>query len=228
MPTEITNSKYRLSKKGGATEVILFAHGSWSTADGKLFVPKGMVVNFYCAHGVFGTKGVPIAESKMGGVDNPIPTSVLAGIMTSFTTEKWSADRLDQAILDAKADANAIGLGADMQVVNHVLGQGFGNRQKVYNYTLGHDGPDPNDRRAENLWASHQKSTAPVDLLIMKPGATGHLASAISFARSKGEKYTVFHYLPCRHIDKNDAKSMRTVTAKLDFEGGEFIKTDIL
>ncbi len=227
MPTEITNSKFRLSKMGGSTEVVLFAHGSWCTANGKMYVPKGMVVNFYCAHGVFGTKGVPIAENKMGA-EPTISQSVMTDLMNRMNTEKWSTDRLEQEILEAKASANSQGLSADMQIVESVLGRGFGNRQKVYNYTLAHDGPNPNDTRAENLWRTHQKSTAAVDLLIMKDGTDSNLANAVSFARSKGEKYTVFHFLPCRHIDKNDAKSMRTVTAKLDFGDGEFIETSIL
>src|SRR5713226_6636347 len=150
MPTEVSNSKYRLSKMGGSTEVMLFAHGSWCTNDGKLFVPKGMVVHFYCAHGVFGTKGVPIGENLMGGVDNPLPPSVVIALMERKDREAWSNDELDEAILDAKAEVNSQGLGADMQVVDSVRGKGFGNRQKVYNYTIAHDGPQPNDKRAES------------------------------------------------------------------------------
>src|SRR5262249_10927533 len=148
--------------------------------------------------------------------------------MQRMKTENWTTDQMNQEILNAKAHANSQGVGADMQIVESVTGKGFGNRQKVYNYSLSHDGPNPNDTRAEQLWNSHQKSTTAVDLLIMQPGATGHLASAISFARSKGEKYTVFHYLPCRHVDTNDTKSMRTVTAQMDFGDGEFIETSVL
>ncbi len=228
MPTEVSNSTFRLSKTGGATEVMLFAHGAWNTKCGKLFVPNGMVINFYCIHGVFGTKGVPIGENLMGGVDNPIPQSVLATILERKTTEKWSNDRLDQEILLAKATANSGGLGDEMQVVEAVEGKGFGNRQKVYNYALSHDGPHPKDMRAENLWQHHQKAGAAVDLLIMKPGAESDLVGAIKFARSKGEKYQVFHYLPCRYIDNNDVKAMKTMAVDLPGMEGEFIETSVL
>ncbi len=229
MVTEVSNTKYRLSKKGGATEVILFAHGSWCTADGKMFVPKGMAVHFYSAHGTFGTKGIPIAEHMLGTTtDAPLPQSVLANLMQGKQTEAWDNDRMEQEILLAKGNANAQGLAQAMQICETVTGKGFGNRQKVYNYSLSHDGPDPNDTRAESLFRNHAQSPAAIDLLIMQRGATGHLASAVSFARSKGEKYTVFHFLPCRYIDAKDTQSMRTVTATFDMEEGEFIETTLL
>ena len=78
---EFEDNNYKLRTKAGSTEVMLFAHGGWCTANGKVFVPEGMVVRFYCAHGVFGTKGLPIGEGLMGGTNNPIPTSVQAGIL---------------------------------------------------------------------------------------------------------------------------------------------------
>lgn len=193
-----------------------------------MFVPKGMVVSFYCAHGAFGTKGVGIAEYKMGA-EVALPQVVLSDLMQRKTTENWAVERLDQEILLAKANANAQGLGSDMQIVDSVAGKGFGNRQKVYDYTLSHAGPNPTDRRAEDLWNTHSKAGANIDLIIMKAGAVGHLSSAVSFARAKGEKYQVFHYLPCRHVDSNDAKSSRTVTANLSFgKGVDFIETSVL
>src|SRR5262249_187565 len=129
---------------------------------------------------------------------------------------------VDEAVRQAKGDANSQGLSPDMQIVNSVTGKGLGNRQKVYNYSLSHEGPSPNDRRAEDLWNAHQGSNNTIDLLIMKPHTRGHLASAISFARSV-EKYTTFHYLPCRHVDTNDRKSMATVADFSNaFAGQEF------
>ena len=212
MPTEVTNSKYRLRKMGGSRVVILFCHGAWSTNDGKIFVPNGMAIHFYSAHGQYGTKGAPLFNNLTGlaSADNPIPQSILQSIMTRRVNENWSNERLDQEILVAKAEANAQGAGESMDIVESVQGKRFGSRQKVYNYELSYTGPEPNDQRAENFWRSHQRSRAAVDLLIMQPGAEGHLESAIRFARSKGEKYTVFHFLPCRWIDQNDRKSMRT------------------
>jgi hypothetical protein len=73
---EYSDTNYRLRTRGGSREVMLFAHGGWCKVNGKLFVPSGMAVRFYCAHGVFGTKGVPIGEGLMGGTNNPMPTSV--------------------------------------------------------------------------------------------------------------------------------------------------------
>jgi hypothetical protein len=148
--------------------------------------------------------------------------------MERMVEEKWSDLEFNQAILDAKAEVNSQGLSPDMELVESVKGKGFGQRQKVYNYALSHKGPQPNDVRAEKLWEDHKISTTAVDLLIMKPGAEDSLAGAISFARSNGEKYKVFHFLPCRHIDQNDTKSMRTVTADLTFGGKEYMETSVM
>ena len=135
-------------------------------------------------------------------------------------TKGWSKEKLDEeldkAILHAKADVNASGMSDSMNVVELVRGQGFGARQEVYNYNLGYTGPSGDEQRFERLFTQHQGGTgsAAVDLMIMQPQATGHLASAIKFARSH-TKYVVFHFLPCRYVNPKDAKAMRTVPVDL-------------
>lgn len=179
---------------------------------------------------MFGTKGVPIAE-RMMGADSPLSQAVLAALFQRKSAEQWSDARLDQEILEAKGAANSQGTPNEMQVVDQVQGKGFGRRQKVYNYLLAHNGPSPNDRRAENLWETHSNANAAIDLLIMQQDAEGHLASAIDFALDKGEKYQGLHFLPCRYIAADDTKSMRTVVANVgsdNFGGGDFKRTTVV
>lgn len=227
----VTSDKYRLSKNGGATQVILHCHGGWSTDDGKLFVPAGMVVNFYSAHGQFGTRGQSIAESLLGAQDStPLDSHVIQQLFQQKSLQGWSDSDLDRAILRAKGEANSRGIGQSMEICEAVRGRGLGNRQKVYNYNLSYTGPRDNEQVLESLFLQHQQGilSDTIDLLIMQKNAAGHLKSAISFARSKGQKYTVFHFLPCRWVDATDAKSMRTVNLPTDFGGEEFIETSVL
>jgi hypothetical protein len=227
----VTNDKYRPSKNGGATQVILHCHGGWSTADGKLFVPAGMVVNFYSAHGQFGTRSQSIAETLLGAQDStPLDPHVIQQLFQQKEQEGWSNSDLDKAILRAKGEANSQGMGPSMELCEAVRGRGLGNRQKVYNYTLSYKGPRDDEQALESLFLQHQQGTlsGTIDLLIMQKNATGHLKSAISFARSKGQKYTLFHFLPFRWVDAKDAKSMRTVNLPKDFGGEEFIETSVL
>lgn len=227
-----TNKRYRLSKNGGATQVILFCHGGWSTSDGHVTVPSGMVINFYSAHGQFGTKSQVLAESLLGAQssNDGLDQATLMTLMRQMEAQRWTPEQLDQAILDAKANANAQDMAQSMQVYESVAGGGrFRNRQRVYDYALSYSGPRDSEQSMENLLVQHQNGmlSQDIDLLVMKPGKTGHLKSAMSFARSKGESYSQFHFLPCRYVDASDEKSMRTVVLP-DFGDEDFIETSVL
>jgi hypothetical protein len=227
----VTNPKYRLSKNGGASQVILSCHGGWSTNDGKVFVPSGMVMHFYSAHGQFGTRGQAISEKMLGASQNTgLDQVTMSRLMNEMDKKKWSPEQLDEEILKAKASVNSLDMAQSMQIVDSVAGKGLGSRQKVYNYCLAYKGPRESEQPLENLFALHQKGTLDnqIDLMIMQPGAVGHLESAIAFARSKGEKYTAFHFLPCRYVDATDTKSMKTVNLPKDFGGEDFKQTSVL
>jgi hypothetical protein len=227
----VTGTKYRLSKNAAATQVILVCHGGWSSGDGYVYVPKGMLMKFYSAHGQFGTRTQSIAENLLGAqAQVSVDPATLARLMQDVASGRLTPDQLDQAILDAKAQANAGGIGESMQVYEEVRGQGLGNRQKVFNYSLSYKGPRDSEASMEALFNQHQGGTlaADIDMLVMQPGASGHLASAIAFALDKGGKYGAFHFLPCRWVDDKDKKAMRTVNLPKDFGGEAFIQTSVL
>lgn len=238
--TVFSNAQYRLSAKGGSAEVILFCHGGWTTDDGKVIVPEGMVVHFYSAHGQFGTKGVPIASSLLGvpyADDTPLPFSIYDALLKRQKAENWSDERLDEEALQAKARANSQGKGESMEIYESVTGgrtgprglSGKRKRQKVYNYNLAYNGPSTSEMRMESLFLNHEASTKNIDLMIMQKNAVGHLVDALSFALTAGEDYTVFHFLPCRFVEAADKKAMKTVgNLMAGLEGVKFIETSLL
>ena len=223
-----SDSKYRLSKNGGASQIILFCHGAWSTSDGKVYVPKGMVVNFYGAHGQFSTQSQTIAETALGAQASGgnLDQRVLLDLMNQKEEQGWSMLELDAEIERAKANVNAHDMAQSMQVYETGGGR-LG--QKVYNYSLSYSGPRDNEQALESLFTQHQQGglDTNIDLMVMNKGASGHLKSALKFALSNGEKYTIFHFLPCRYVDASDKKSMRTVHLP-DFGDEDFIETSVL
>ena len=226
----VTNSNFRLSKNGGATNIILVAHGGWSKGDGKVYVPNGMVIHFYAYHGQFNTQAVPRAENLLGAANND-PAIDFSRIINESMEKKWTPEQIDEAMLQAKASVNSKGGGDLMHIEESVRGRGLGSRQKVYNYVLAYRGPrDALTQPTENLFAQHQQGAlnSQFDLMIMQPDATSLLSEAIGFARSHGEKYTVFHYLPCRWVDNTDVKSMRTVNIPMTLAGRDMSNENTL
>lgn len=208
MPTtRITKNKFRLSKNANATEVVLLCHGSWTVANGYTLVPSGMTVNFYSAHGQFGTQSNNIAMQLFGeSSDAPLPPSEIAKLQGLGSRE------FDAALLAAKARINATTDPLSM-IVDSVGGGAL--RAQVYDYTLGYFGPRDSEAELERIWDQHRQGaySPNVDLIVMEKNTSRQrrLSDAIAFAMSKGN-YAAFHYLPCRHVAASDTEAMRSVS----------------
>jgi hypothetical protein len=221
--TVYTGKKFRLSKFSGSREVVLLCHGDWCQAYGYADVPDGMVMRFYSAHGTFGTQATSLAERilGMGSKDSPISMAEQERIMS------LPAEKQEEALKEAKARVNAQGNPLSM-VVEAVEGK---LEVKVYDYRLAYKGPRDSEECTEGVWRRHHAGNCNgnVDLIVMKQGtdACRHLSNAIKFALShKKSGYDVFHFLPCRYVDKDDAESMKTVN--LPKFTGEFKVVNLL
>lgn len=212
-----TNSKFRLSRQQDSTQVALLCHGGWSVPNGYTRVPLGLVVNFYCAHGVFGTQAITIASQLFGDNDAAIDPARVMNLMQGDLS-------MDEAILQVKAEVNAH-LDPNAMIVDRMGGQ---LRAKIYNYSLSYDGPRDSEQATEDVFRNHHEGNydTDVDLMIMKDGKQSSLANAIKFALSK-RSYTAFHYLPCRYVASDDTEAQKTVLPH-DFGGEDFIESDLI
>ena len=209
MPKIYNNKKYRLSRTDGANKLILLCHGGWSFSDGYIYLPKGFLVRFYTTHGLPNGSAQTQAGALMGGRgDAPLPTTVLTKILS------LPKDEQDQALLDAKAEHNAL-QDAQAMVVERA-GQPD-QKTRIYNYSLSYRGPRDDEDATEKVWLSHstgkgQYYSRDFDLMCMQINAPGaHLESAIAFARSINKNYRKMHYLACRYVRSDDAKAWATV-----------------
>ncbi|MEM1448827.1 MAG: putative adhesin [Planctomycetota bacterium] len=222
MTTVKTKNHFRLSHHEGATKVVLLCHGAWSHGQGYALTPPGMVVQFYSVHGQFGTNSANIARALFGVEEEvALSSDVIAQIMRGDLTQ-------DEAILAAKARANATGTGGAM-IVDSVGGR---LRAQLHNYTLGYHGPGGDESSTEGIWDAHVAEEYPstdVDLICLKKNTRKFkdLRQAIEFALEKGGNYQEFHFLPCRHVDSKDATSMLSVGDLGGFADGTFKTVDL-
>lgn len=203
-----SNTKYRVSRNPAATQIILLCHGGWSNRDGTVRVRKGMTIKFYSAHGNFATQSQSIAQQLLGSAT----AAPAISMQEALAMEARGEDPF------AAQEANTGGLPEVVQECKRTQG-------KAYNYSLSYSGPRASEADVEALFELHQEGglDSDIDLMVMIKGASAHLKSAMKFAGD----YAVFHFLPCRYVDAEDAKSMKTVHLP-DFGGEDFIETSVL
>jgi len=204
-----TYGKIRWSRSTAAKQLIIFGHGAWEkhllfkSYTKYAYIPDGSKIIYYTVHGNFSTS----AQIKMKQImESPSQSKHGYYVLGELNRIEQSIQQLQQhgegdpvmlkmafkALTESKKQLQ----GTSVYIMT---GPGY-----TYDYSVSQIGPSGRDSAIEeNFIKCHLVAPDAMDICIPDGDKDVHLSEFISITQGiRGRYYKVYHYLPCRVVQK--------------------------